>query len=71
MERKKPVNNLRQTKNFLYYSSLALQMIITMLLFVAAGYLIDKWLNWSFPVFTLVLTLAGVFGSLYTALRKL
>jgi F0F1-type ATP synthase assembly protein I len=71
MERKKPVNNLRQTKNFLYYSSLALQMIITMLVFVAAGYFIDKWLNWSFPVFTLVLTLVGVFGSLYTALRKL
>ena len=71
MERKKPVNNLRQNKNFLYYSSLALQMIITMLVFVAAGYFIDKGLNWSFPVFTLVLTLVGVFGSLYTAIRKL
>ena len=71
MERKKPDSNLRQTKNFLQYSSLALQMILTMLVFVVAGYFIDKWLNWAFPVFTLILTLAGVFGSLYTAIRKL
>jgi F0F1-type ATP synthase assembly protein I len=71
MERKNPDNKLGQTKNFLHYSSLGLQMILTILVFVAAGYFLDQWLDWVFPVFTLVFTLAGVFGSLYTALRKL
>lgn len=71
MDPKKTDNRLNQTGSFLRYSSLALQMILTMLVFVAGGYYLDKWLQTSFPWFTLFLTLAGVAGSLYNAIRKL
>jgi F0F1-type ATP synthase assembly protein I len=67
----KPDNRLKQTGSFFRYSSLALQMIFTILLFVAGGYYLDKWLQLGFPWFTLFLTLAGVAGSLYSAIRKL
>lgn len=67
----KPDNRLKQTGSFFRYSSLALQMILTILLFVAVGYYLDKWLQLGFPWFTLFLTLAGVGGSLYSAIRKL
>jgi F0F1-type ATP synthase assembly protein I len=71
MDPKKTDNRLKQTGSFFRYSSLALQMILTILLFVAAGFYLDKWLQSGFPWFTLLLTLAGVAGSLYSAIRKL
>ncbi|MBM3919772.1 MAG: AtpZ/AtpI family protein [Sphingomonadales bacterium] len=67
----KPDNHLKKSGSFLRYSSLALQMILTLLLFVAGGYYLDKWLQTAFPWFTLFLTLGGVAGSLYSAIRKL
>jgi len=71
----KPDNPLKQTGSFLRYSSLALRMILTILLFVAAGYYLDHyldhWLQLEFHLFTLFLTIAGVAGSLYSAIRKL
>jgi F0F1-type ATP synthase assembly protein I len=71
MDPKKTDNQLKQTGSFFRYSSLALQMILTILLFVAAGYYLDKWIQAGFPWFTLLFTLAGVAGSLYSAIRKL
>jgi len=67
----KPDNPLKQTGSFFRYSSLALRMILTILLFVAAGYYLDHWLQLEFHLFTLFLTIAGVAGSLYSAIRKL
>jgi F0F1-type ATP synthase assembly protein I len=71
MDPKKTDSQLKQTGSFFRYSSLALQMIMTMLLFVAGGFYLDKWLQLGFPWFTLILTLAGVAGSLYSVIRKL
>jgi F0F1-type ATP synthase assembly protein I len=71
MDPKKTDNPLKKSSSFYRYSSLALQMILTILLFVAGGFYLDKWLKLPFPWFTLVLTLVGVFGSLYAAIRKL
>lgn len=71
MDPKKTDSPLKKTSSFYRYSSLALQMIITILLFVAGGFYLDKWLKLTFPWFTLCMTLAGVFGSLYSAIRKL
>ncbi len=37
----------------------------------ALGIWIDKQLHWKFPLFTVVLSLAGVFGAMYSIIRKL
>ncbi|MEK0420812.1 MAG: AtpZ/AtpI family protein [Bacteroidetes bacterium] len=71
MDPKKTDSPLKQTGSFFRYSSLALQMVLTMLLFVLGGFYLDKWLQLGFPWFTLFLTLAGVAGSLYSVIRKL
>lgn len=71
MAPKKTDSPLNNTRGFLKYSSLALQMILGILVFVFAGVYLDKKLALSFPWFTLVFTITGLFGTLYTAIRKL
>jgi F0F1-type ATP synthase assembly protein I len=58
-------------KSFLQYTSMSLQMLSTILAFVFAGRLLDTWLELGFPIFTLVFVLLGVFGSMYSFIRKL
>ena len=50
------------------YSGMAIQMIGVMLGFVFAGIYLDKWLDTS-PWLLIVMTLLGVAGGLYSALR--
>ena len=62
MEEKKPKNPQKTVKslnNYAKYSSLAFQMIVIILLVVFGGIKLDKWLKLEFPVFTVVLSLAG------------
>mgnify|MGYP001263836357 CR=1 FL=1 len=58
-------------KFYAKYSSLALQMIVIILAGAFGGKALDAWLNWSFPVFTLVLTLLSVAGAVFYAMRGL
>ncbi len=51
------------------YSSLAFQMIATMLIGVFGGIELDKWLNLNFPVFTLLLTIISVILAIYLAIK--
>jgi F0F1-type ATP synthase assembly protein I len=53
------------------YSNLAFQMIGVIVSTALGGKYLDKWLNTSFPVFTLVLVLFGVFAALYLVLKDL
>lgn len=71
MDNKKPGPNLKKTSSFMKYSSMGIQMMLTILLFVLAGRWADKAIGWRIPVFTLVLSLAGVAGSMYYFIRKL
>ncbi len=62
------------SRDFLKYSSMAFQMIGSILAFVFMGYFIDN--SWAkqqlgFPVFTIVGTLLGVAASLYLILKKI
>jgi heme/copper-type cytochrome/quinol oxidase subunit 4 len=50
---------------------MGIQMLVTILLFVVAGNYIDKWVNLKFPLFTVLLSLAGVVGSMFIILRRL
>jgi F0F1-type ATP synthase assembly protein I len=53
------------------YSNLAFQMIGVIVSTAIGGKYLDKWLNTSFPVFTLVLVIVGVFAALYLVLKDL
>lgn len=56
--------------DFAKYSSIALQMIATILLITYLGYLLDQWLSLDFPVGILLGVFLGVGSSLYIILRK-
>jgi len=60
---KQPLNN------YLKYSNLALQMIVIILAGVFGGIKLDEWFSLKFPVFTLILTVLSVSGSIYFAIK--
>ncbi|WP_262501930.1 AtpZ/AtpI family protein [Reichenbachiella agariperforans] len=57
--------------NYLRYSGLAFQMLAFILLGVWGGYKLDEWLEMEYPVFTIVLSLFGVIGSLVNLIKNL
>lgn len=57
--------------NYGRYSGMAFQMLAIILLGVFGGVKLDKWLELTFPVFTLVLSILSVALSIYQAIREL
>ena len=55
--------------DFARYSGLAFQMIGIILVTVWGGVKLDKLTGWHTPVFTIVLSLLGVFAAIYTAIK--
>ncbi len=53
------------------YSSLAFQMLLTIMVFGALGWALDKYTESKIPVFTAIFMLLGVIGSLYKIIREL
>jgi F0F1-type ATP synthase assembly protein I len=65
------LQNQPKVNPWLKYSNLAFQMIGVIVSTALVGKYLDKWLNTSFPLFTLVLVLFGVFAALYLVLKDL
>ncbi|GAB3172166.1 AtpZ/AtpI family protein [Telluribacter humicola] len=61
----------QRTNYYARYSSLAFQMLGTILLFTYAGYKLDEWQQNKVPVWTLILSLLSIGGSLYMFIRGL
>jgi len=59
----------RPENSYAKYSSLAFQMLGTILIFTYGGYRLDLWQQNSIPVWTLVLSLASIGASLYLFIR--
>lgn len=59
-----------QSSKFLKYSGLAAQMLGTILIFTYGGYRLDLYQQNEVPVWTLVLSLASIAGSLYMLIRS-
>jgi ATP synthase protein I len=56
-------------KDYARYTGLAFQMIIIILVTTWGGIKLDKLFGMSTPVFTIVLSLFGVFAAIYTAVK--
>lgn len=56
-------------QNFGKYSSLAFQMLVIIAVMTWLGVKLDKVLGLSTPVFTIILSLLGVFAGIYTAVK--
>ncbi|MCE7059024.1 AtpZ/AtpI family protein [Dyadobacter sp. CY343] len=59
-----------QSSKFLKYSGLATQMLGTILLFTYGGYWLDNHQQNGVPVWTLILSLTSIAGSLYMLIRS-
>lgn len=64
---KKPVSD--SLHNFARYSGMAFQMMAIILVTTWGGVKLDKVLELETPIFTVILSLLGVFAAIYTSLR--
>ena len=55
--------------NYARYTSLGVQMIVIILVTVWGGIKLDKLFGLETPVFTIILSLLGVFAAIYTAVK--
>jgi F0F1-type ATP synthase assembly protein I len=55
--------------NYVKYSSLSFQMIAIVMAGVLGGIKLDEFLQWKFPLFTLLLSLIGIFAAIYFAIK--
>lgn len=61
----------KHLNNYAKYSSIAIQMLVIILAGVFGGYKLDQWLDLTFPVFTVVLSLLSVILAIYTVVKDL
>ncbi|MEA3451498.1 MAG: AtpZ/AtpI family protein [Bacteroidota bacterium] len=64
-------NNSNNYKKIGKYLNLPFQMLAIIAFFVFGGIKLDQWLEFNFPVFTLILTIIGVTLSIYVAIKDL
>jgi len=69
MEKDKKKDN--PLKFYAKYSSLAFQMIAIIVAGAFGGRALDDWVQWKFPVFTVVLTLLAVILSTIYGMREI
>lgn len=53
------------------YSNLAIQMMVIIVAGAFGGFKLDEYLDWGFPVFTVVLSLGAVIAAIYLAVKDL
>lgn len=58
-------------KAYAKYSNMAMQMIVIIVLGTFGGFKLDELLDWGFPVFTVVLSLASVVIAIYISVKDL
>lgn len=60
-----------QSNAYLRYSSLAIQLVVTIGLFGWLGHTLDQYLELTFPVFLLTLVMVSFIGMMYQLYRTL
>lgn len=69
MKQKKD-NAKNPLKFYAIYSALGIQMAVIVVAGAFGGRALDKWVQWHFPVFTVVLTLLGIVLSIVYGIRE-
>lgn len=64
-----PLKLKQQFNNYAKYTNLAFTMIVIILVGVFAGFKLDEFLKWKFPVFTVVLSILSVVLAIYYAVK--
>ncbi len=65
-----PLPLKKMNNNYAKYSALAFQMLGTIVLFTYGGSKLDEWQQNKVPIWTLVLSLLSIAGSLYLFIRS-
>ena len=70
--KKKKLKNLpnKGFQEYGRYSGIVFQMAVIILVTVWGGVKLDKLTGWHTPVFTIVLSLLGVFAAIYIAIKE-
>lgn len=69
-KKKKPFSPQNKgIRNFAGYTGLAFQMVAIILLTTLGGVKLDKLTGWHTPVFTIILSLLGVFAAIYFSVK--
>jgi len=58
-------------KPYARFTGLAIQILAAIFLGIWLGLKLDKWLNFTFPLFTLTLSMAALIGSLYYLVKSI
>jgi F0F1-type ATP synthase assembly protein I len=61
----------RGLRDYARYSNLAFTMIAVVLAAFFIGWQIDKWIHIGFPLFTLLLSVGGLFITIYLLIKEL
>ena len=69
MEQQDSKKKKKALKAYARYSSIAFQMLVIILAGAFGGRELDKWVDWQFPVFTLVLSILAVILAIYTVIK--
>ena len=64
-------NQRKPLSDYARYSSIAIQMLVIITGGVFGGYKLDEYLNFEFPVFTLLLSLLSVGFAIYIVTKDL
>lgn len=59
----------KQLNNYAKYTGLGIQMLVIICAGVFGGYYLDTWLENSFPVFLILLSVLSVGIAIYTAIK--
>lgn len=65
------MSNKNQLPDYARYSSIAIQMLVIIAGGIFGGYLLDKYLDLKFPVFTVVLSFLSVAFAIYIVIKDL
>ena len=60
----------QRANQYLKYTSLGLQMVITIAIAGLGGYYLDQWIGWVFPVFLLLFIMLALGGSIYLLIKR-
>lgn len=68
-QKKKSNNNNDPLKSYARYTGIAIQMVAIIVIMTLAGVKLDSRRASDTPVFTIILSLLGVFAAIYTAIK--